>query len=74
MTKQDEIREGVARIGLGGIDPIKNAKPNEYGYKIADNILEYLHSKGVAIVTHPYRGTDLTGYSITKVEPLVEEE
>ena len=49
MTKQEEIREGIARIGLGGINPLKNALPNEYGYKIADDILSYLHSQGVVI-------------------------
>jgi len=49
MTRQEKIREGVARIGLGGINPLKNARPNEYGYKIADEILQYLHSQDIVI-------------------------
>lgn len=49
MDKQEELREGVARIGLGGIEPLKNARPNENGYNTADDILSYLHSQGVVI-------------------------
>ena len=70
MTIQEEIREGVARIGVGGINPLKNARPNENGYKTADDIIAYLHSQGVVI-----RGNliDDTWSSMEYIEPIIKE-
>lgn len=57
MTKQEEIREGIAELdklcplGNGGECPPDNAKCKKCAYKFqtADVILSYLHSKDVAI-------------------------
>ena len=49
MSKQEEIRKGIARIGVGGINPLENARPNRHGYEVADDILAYLHSQGVVL-------------------------
>ena len=71
MTIQEVIREGVARIGVGGINPLKNARPNENGYKTADDILAYLHSCNMVI-----QGKELVlsadGW-VYPTEPLIKE-
>lgn len=65
MTKQQEIRERIENIisGQGYYFPYAEA---------TQEILAYLHSKDVAIVTYPPQGSDLTGCAIVAVEPLIE--
>ncbi len=71
MNKQEEIREGVARNIAG---PLLDW---ELTLKIADQVLQYLHSQGVVIkvereIYEGYQEAVRAGY--VAVEPLIEEE
>jgi hypothetical protein len=48
-TKQEEIREGIAKFICGGLDPLKRAVPSELSYRKSDNILTYLKSQGCVL-------------------------
>ena len=86
MSKQGEIREGIARIEMGwSPDAVSDSvKPDDVGYLSADFILSYLHSQGAVIkvkkkpeLNFPkqfYKMDDSMYYETIAVEPLIEEE
>jgi len=74
MTKQEEIREGIAKT----IPPLDCVHCIHFGYcawgkyglcearhELADSIRNYLHSQGVVITTH--------GFYSDLMEPLIKE-
>lgn len=42
----DKLREQIARLVVGGIEPLKNAIPYQPAYDTADQILALLKEKG----------------------------
>ena len=80
MSKQEEIREGIAKRCVENCDGATQRQCDElvtqYGsqackYCGADQVLSYLHSQGVARVRRPLKGEDLTGSAIMFVEELI---
>jgi len=65
MTKQEKLMAGVDKLMLDAIGDDEGV--------IAREIMGYLYSRGVAIVTYPPRGSDLTGCAIVQVDPLIKE-
>ena len=59
MTKQEEIRAGIARR-------LPKEGTGEPDWVLADILTEYLHSQGVVITTH--------GFYSDLMEPLIKEK
>jgi len=72
MTRQEEIREGVAKEYMAATDMEYRVGDGKRCIFV-DQILNYLHSQGVVIEHIPLRGEDLTGTHLTRTEPLIEE-
>jgi len=74
MTKQEEIREGIAKTVNNFMRPsiVKNSKVYNVS-RLTSEILSYLHSQGVVVkgdslgVSHPHLSAYYT------VEPLIKE-
>ena len=75
MTKQEEIRRGLAFMLMFGEEPCDtfgfnemNERNKKEGIEEADQILTYLHSQGVVIKIH-HSFTDESSYD--SYEPLI---
>jgi len=88
MTKRKELREGTAKWLASVIengepyDDFATMDWSEFASgergaeafrELADMLFVYQTTQGIAIVTFPPRGSDLTDCAIVKVEPLIKE-
>ncbi len=87
MTRQEEIREGVANISPQNCAPMTQGECDTYvanygetrscDYCHADQVLKYLGSRGVVIrsdYTVKYSVPIQAGTELVLVEPLIKEE
>lgn len=70
MPTREKIREGILIAMVTDYYPYKR----DDAERITDEILSYLHSKGVVIVTYPSKGENLTGCEIVRIESLIKEK
>ncbi|MBU2556138.1 MAG: hypothetical protein KKF98_16935 [Bacteroidetes bacterium] len=47
------IREAIARLIVGGVDPLERATPYQPAYDTADSIIAYLEEEGIDIEEFP---------------------
>ncbi len=69
VTKQEEIREGIARLSLRGNAVFMGKLPSQC-YRFADEVIAYLHSQGAVIKVASVVGNDREYDNVVAVEPL----
>jgi len=77
MTRQEEIKKGLFDV-LNNCpkEKCENDDPDNCIRCDVDRVLEYLDKEGAVLNVTELQSNnrDLTGYSITKLEPLIKKE